>query len=150
MWDWGQTWDSPLWVRSLFPSQNLGKGMKKLPWDLETKGIKYIKPKIYAYKIETWRNCTEMWVSRATEKSLSSGNSNLQQQMWPVALHPAAHICPFPDVCPFTFFGEGGEKHHYSHNWEQNSNCQRINLGKALWNKSGDNWSDVMVKLWNY
>lgn len=26
-----------------------------------------------------------------------------------VALHPAAHICPFPNVCPFTFLGEGEE-----------------------------------------
>lgn len=63
------------------------------------------------------------------------GHREFKRTAADVALYPAAHICPFPDVCPLTFFG-GMRKNCYSHNWEQNSNCQRINLGKALWNKS--------------
>lgn len=30
LWAWAQTWDLSLWLGSLFPPQNLGKGMKKL------------------------------------------------------------------------------------------------------------------------
>lgn len=72
-----------------------------------------------------------------------------QGRVWALGIQTSSSRCgPWPfiqlSLSIHPFFWWGGN--YYSGNWKQDSNYQRINLGKALWNKSRDNWSDVMVK----